>query len=180
MRRLLSRVSLTQWLAIILTVLAIIFIVENRHRVNIEFPLVTIRSPMWLVLLVMFVVGWLARSPHPTHPALSIPMMCAQSRQPAPDVVHTIRDDIERPVRDVPDFRVGPTVGDVVRSRRYPTSYPVLTEAPRPLRYFSMSAGAARTSGQNIGKLRTHPMSYHAMTKSVVALEIWKWHRSSE
>jgi uncharacterized integral membrane protein len=55
-----SRISATQWLAIVLTVLAVLFIIENRHRVEIEFLLITIRSPMWLVLLVMFVVGWLA------------------------------------------------------------------------------------------------------------------------
>ncbi|MFF3573654.1 hypothetical protein [Nocardia jiangxiensis] len=56
----LSRISVTQWVAIVLTVLAVVFIIENRHRVEIELLAVTIRSPMWLVLLVMFVVGWLA------------------------------------------------------------------------------------------------------------------------
>ncbi|WP_024800592.1 hypothetical protein [Nocardia sp. BMG51109] len=55
-----SRISMNQWLAIVLTVLAVVFIVENRNRVDIEFLLITIRSPMWLILLVMFVVGWLA------------------------------------------------------------------------------------------------------------------------
>ncbi|RDI49946.1 hypothetical protein [Nocardia mexicana] len=55
-----SRISITQWLAIVLTVLAVLFIVANRDRVEIEFLLITIRSPMWLILLVMFAVGWLA------------------------------------------------------------------------------------------------------------------------
>ncbi|BCK54860.1 hypothetical protein [Nocardia wallacei] len=55
-----SRMSAGQWLAVVLTVLAVVFIVENRNRVEIEFLLITIRSPMWLVLLVMFAVGWLA------------------------------------------------------------------------------------------------------------------------
>ncbi|MGV9668597.1 lipopolysaccharide assembly protein LapA domain-containing protein [Nocardia niigatensis] len=55
---LLSRISMKQWIAIVLTVLAVIFIAENRHRVDIEFLLLTIRSPMWLVLLVTFVIGW--------------------------------------------------------------------------------------------------------------------------
>ncbi|MGW4242414.1 hypothetical protein [Nocardia sp. NPDC004722] len=55
----LSRISPKQWLAIALTVLAVLFIVENRHRVDIEFLLMTVRSPMWLVLLVTFAVGWL-------------------------------------------------------------------------------------------------------------------------
>ncbi|WP_330182921.1 hypothetical protein OHB26_04200 [Nocardia sp. NBC_01503] len=59
-RSLLSRITPTQWVALALTVLAILFVVENRTKVSIEFLLITIRSPMWLVLLVMFVVGWLA------------------------------------------------------------------------------------------------------------------------
>ncbi|MEU8895820.1 hypothetical protein [Nocardia sp. NPDC048505] len=56
----LSRLSLNQWVALILTVLAVLFFLENRDRVEIEFLLITIRSPMWLVLLVTFAVGWLA------------------------------------------------------------------------------------------------------------------------
>ncbi|MEU1428580.1 hypothetical protein ABZ412_16040 [Nocardia sp. NPDC005746] len=49
-----------QWFAIALAILALVFIAENRHRVDIEFLLLTIRSPMWLVLLVTFGVGWLS------------------------------------------------------------------------------------------------------------------------
>ncbi|MFD7846371.1 hypothetical protein ACFV4K_25935 [Nocardia sp. NPDC059764] len=56
----LSRISAKQWFAIALAILALIFIAENRHRVDIEFLLLTIRSPMWLVLLVTFAVGWLS------------------------------------------------------------------------------------------------------------------------
>ncbi|MRH90770.1 DUF1049 domain-containing protein [Nocardia sp. SYP-A9097] len=59
-RSLLSRITPTQWVAVALTILAILFVVENRGKVSIEFLLITIRSPMWLVLLVLFVVGWLA------------------------------------------------------------------------------------------------------------------------
>ncbi|MEV6279656.1 hypothetical protein [Nocardia sp. NPDC051832] len=55
----LSRISPNQWIAIVLTVLAIVFILENRHKVDIEFLLLSVRSPMWLVLLVTFAVGWL-------------------------------------------------------------------------------------------------------------------------
>ncbi|GAB2545992.1 LapA family protein [Nocardia heshunensis] len=55
----LSRISPKQWLAIILTALAVAFIVVNRHQVDIKFLLITVRSPMWLVLLVTFAVGWL-------------------------------------------------------------------------------------------------------------------------
>ena len=56
----LSRISPAQWVAIVLAVLAIIFIVQNHHRVDINILMVTITSPMWLVLLIIFVVGWLA------------------------------------------------------------------------------------------------------------------------
>ncbi|NKY49884.1 DUF1049 domain-containing protein [Nocardia vermiculata] len=59
-RSILSRVSPTQWVALVLLVLAIIFVAENRGRTSIEFLLIEITSPMWLVLLVMFAVGWLA------------------------------------------------------------------------------------------------------------------------
>ncbi|WP_405133129.1 hypothetical protein [Nocardia sp. NBC_01388] len=56
----LARVSPTQWVALALTVLAVIFVAENRTKVSIEFLLLTISSPMWLVLLVLFAVGWIA------------------------------------------------------------------------------------------------------------------------
>ena len=56
----LSRISPAQWIAIVLAVLAIIFIVQNHHRVDINILMVTITSPLWLVLLIIFVVGWLA------------------------------------------------------------------------------------------------------------------------
>lgn len=59
-RSVLARVTPTQWVALGLTVLAVIFVVENRTKVSIELLLVTVRSPMWLVLLVMFVLGWIA------------------------------------------------------------------------------------------------------------------------
>lgn len=58
-RSLLSRVSAGQWVALVLLVLAVLFVVSNRGRVSIEFLLITITSPMWLILLVMFVAGWL-------------------------------------------------------------------------------------------------------------------------
>ncbi|QLY30056.1 lipopolysaccharide assembly protein LapA domain-containing protein [Nocardia huaxiensis] len=57
---LLSRVTPTQWIALALTVLAVLFIAANRKRVSIEFLLFDISSPLWLILLAMFVIGWLA------------------------------------------------------------------------------------------------------------------------
>ncbi|MBF6147346.1 hypothetical protein A5780_20440 [Nocardia sp. 852002-20019_SCH5090214] len=57
---LLSRISARQWVAIVLAVLTVIFVAQNHHRVDINILTVTIRSPMWLVLLIMFLVGWVA------------------------------------------------------------------------------------------------------------------------
>ncbi|WP_324191513.1 LapA family protein [Nocardia elegans] len=57
---LLSRISARQWVAIVLAVLAVIFVAQNHHRVDINILAVTIQSPMWLVLLIMFLVGWIA------------------------------------------------------------------------------------------------------------------------
>ncbi|MFD4405118.1 lipopolysaccharide assembly protein LapA domain-containing protein [Nocardia sp. NPDC058499] len=57
---LLSRITVNQWVAAVLVVLAVVFIAQNRSRVDINFLLVTVRSPMWLILLIMFLVGALA------------------------------------------------------------------------------------------------------------------------
>ncbi|MFI1464131.1 lipopolysaccharide assembly protein LapA domain-containing protein [Nocardia carnea] len=57
---LLSRITVNQWVAAVLVVLSVVFIAQNRSRVDINFLLVTVRSPMWLILLIMFLVGALA------------------------------------------------------------------------------------------------------------------------
>ncbi|NUP28918.1 MAG: LapA family protein [Nocardia sp.] len=57
---LLSRITVNQWLALALTVVAVIFIVENRDHVEIHFLPVTVSSPMWLILLIMFLIGLVA------------------------------------------------------------------------------------------------------------------------
>ncbi|MEV0354918.1 LapA family protein [Nocardia sp. NPDC050697] len=59
-RSLLARVSAGQWLALVFTVLAVIFVLSNRQRVDIEFLLLTVSSPMWLILLIMFLIGLLS------------------------------------------------------------------------------------------------------------------------
>lgn len=56
---LLARLSPKQWLAIALTVLVVAFIIENRHRVDIEFLFITVTSPMWLVLSATLLIGWI-------------------------------------------------------------------------------------------------------------------------
>ncbi|MGW5386709.1 lipopolysaccharide assembly protein LapA domain-containing protein [Nocardia sp. NPDC003963] len=57
---LLSRITVNQWLALALTVVAVIFIIENRDHVEINFLPVTVSSPMWLILLIMFLIGLVA------------------------------------------------------------------------------------------------------------------------
>lgn len=58
-RSLLAKVSTGQWLALVFVVLALIFVLSNRRKVQIEFLLVTVTSPMWLILLIMFLIGLL-------------------------------------------------------------------------------------------------------------------------
>lgn len=57
---LLHRISPTQWVALGLSVLAVIFVLENRTHVTVEFLLISIGSPMWLILLAMFLAGLVA------------------------------------------------------------------------------------------------------------------------
>ncbi|NLU84688.1 lipopolysaccharide assembly protein LapA domain-containing protein [Rhodococcus sp. HNM0569] len=52
--------SVAQWVALVVTVLALVFVLQNRDRVTIHLLQIEVGSPMWLVLLVMFVAGWLA------------------------------------------------------------------------------------------------------------------------
>ncbi|MFD3747448.1 hypothetical protein [Nocardia sp. NPDC058633] len=54
---LLARISPTQWVALGLSILVIVFVLENRSKVSVEFLLISIRSPMWLILLTMFLMG---------------------------------------------------------------------------------------------------------------------------
>ncbi|UPW07271.1 LapA family protein [Gordonia terrae] len=56
----LTAISLTGWVAIVITVVAVVFILQNRTSVSIELFWVSVRSPMWFILLVIFAVGWLA------------------------------------------------------------------------------------------------------------------------
>ena len=57
---LLSRITVNQWLALALIVVAVIFIVENRDHVEIRSLPVTVSSPMWLILLIMSLIGLVA------------------------------------------------------------------------------------------------------------------------
>ena len=45
------------WLAILLAVLAAVFIGQNRSPVSVDFLWVTVTSPLWLLLTAIIVVG---------------------------------------------------------------------------------------------------------------------------
>ncbi|MDG3009475.1 LapA family protein [Rhodococcus sp. D2-41] len=55
----LSRVSFMQWIALVLVVLAVIFVLLNREHVSVNFFGVTVSAPQWLTLILVFAVGWL-------------------------------------------------------------------------------------------------------------------------
>ncbi|MBM9468351.1 LapA family protein [Nakamurella leprariae] len=49
-----------RWLTIVLIVLAIVFITQNRNRVSVDLFWMTLTTPLWLILTVVFVAGLLA------------------------------------------------------------------------------------------------------------------------
>jgi putative membrane protein len=52
-----ARYAAAHWLAVILTVIAVVFIVQNRQHISIDFFWANLSSPMWLVLLITAAVG---------------------------------------------------------------------------------------------------------------------------
>jgi len=52
-----QRFALRYWLAILLVVLAAVFIGQNRDRQQVHILWITVESPMWLLLTAMLVVG---------------------------------------------------------------------------------------------------------------------------
>ncbi|WP_072802791.1 hypothetical protein [Rhodococcoides yunnanense] len=50
----------THWISILLVILAAVFIAENRYSTTIELFWLHITSPLWLILLVLFAVGFAA------------------------------------------------------------------------------------------------------------------------
>ncbi len=53
-----GRVEPSTWVGLALAVLAIAFVVQNRGEVRIELFWLNVGAPMWLVLLLIFLVGW--------------------------------------------------------------------------------------------------------------------------
>ncbi|MCV7202220.1 DUF1049 domain-containing protein [Mycolicibacterium peregrinum] len=53
------RPALRYWVALILVALAAIFVAQNRDRVGVHVLWVTVESPMWFILVIIFVMGLL-------------------------------------------------------------------------------------------------------------------------
>jgi len=51
--------ALRNWLALVLAVIAVAFIAQNRDRVPVHLFWLTVTSPMWLLLTALFAAGWL-------------------------------------------------------------------------------------------------------------------------
>lgn len=47
------------WVGLVIAVVAVVFVVQNQGTVTVELFWMTLRSPLWLILLVVFAVGWL-------------------------------------------------------------------------------------------------------------------------
>lgn len=46
-----------RWLAIVLVILSVLFVAQNRNRVDFNMFWIHLRMPLWFVLLVMVAVG---------------------------------------------------------------------------------------------------------------------------
>lgn len=59
MQSLLSKISPAQWVGLVLTALAIVFVLMNRDDIPINFFGIQITGPAWVILLLVFVAGWI-------------------------------------------------------------------------------------------------------------------------
>ena len=59
MKNFLAKVSPAQWAGLVIAVLVIVFVLINRDAIPVNLFGVTISGPAWLILLLVFIVGWL-------------------------------------------------------------------------------------------------------------------------
>ena len=59
MKNLLSKISFTQWVGLVLAVLAIIFVFTNTDTTRINLYGLHLSGPTWLILLIILAVGWI-------------------------------------------------------------------------------------------------------------------------
>lgn len=57
-KNVLSRVSISGWVAVVLGIIAIVFIAQNHGSATVDFFWISVRAPLWFTLLIVFVVGW--------------------------------------------------------------------------------------------------------------------------
>lgn len=53
----LSTLVRERWLAIVLVILSVLFVAQNRNRVDFNLFWIHLRMPLWFVLLAMVVIG---------------------------------------------------------------------------------------------------------------------------
>lgn len=51
-----------RWVALVLIVLAVVFIAQNRERVSVTVLWTDVNAPMWLFLAILFLAGFAAGS----------------------------------------------------------------------------------------------------------------------
>jgi putative membrane protein len=56
-RNLVARILAAQWLPLVLIVLAVLFIAQNRARISISLFWAHLESPLWFILVITIVVG---------------------------------------------------------------------------------------------------------------------------
>lgn len=59
MKNFLAKVSPAQWAGLIIAVLAVLFVFTNHDTFEITLLWMHLSGPAWLVLLIVFAVGWL-------------------------------------------------------------------------------------------------------------------------
>lgn len=60
MKDFLAKVSPAQWVGLVIAILALIFVLMNRASAEITLLWMHLSGPTWLILLIVFAVGWLA------------------------------------------------------------------------------------------------------------------------
>ena len=59
MKNSLAKISPAQWAGLVIAILAIVFVLMNRESTHITLFWMQLEGPTWLILLVVFIVGWL-------------------------------------------------------------------------------------------------------------------------
>lgn len=54
-----ARVSPRQWAGLIIAILAVVFVLMNRDEIPINLFGVQVTGPAWVLLLLVFLIGWL-------------------------------------------------------------------------------------------------------------------------